>query len=153
MYEELIKRLRLCAEGFNCRRCEYEFVNGCRSKLNKDAADAIEELEAAANDYKDQISALRTAVKRQSHIIQAKDRDSQRAIDAYPRWISVEERLPKPYEDVLLRFPHNQAAGFHDGDCGWGVYSGDGMYTDVAPEEMHPTHWAKKLPEPPKEEI
>ena len=70
-----------------------------------------------------------------------------------PRWVSVTEQLPNAYEDVLLQFPNNQAAGFCDRDSCWGVYSGDGFYTEVADNEPKPTHWAKKLPEPPKEEV
>ena len=69
-----------------------------------------------------------------------------------PRWIPVTERLPDSYEDVMLKFPNNQAVGFCDRDGCWGVYSGDGFYTEVAENEPKPTHWAKKLPEPPKEE-
>lgn len=69
-----------------------------------------------------------------------------------PRWVSVTERLPDAYEEVILQFPNNQAAGFCDRDGCWGVYSGDGFYTEVADNEPKPTHWAKKLPEPPKEE-
>lgn len=68
-----------------------------------------------------------------------------------PCWIPVTEKLPKAYEDVLLLFPHNQAAGFCDRDGCWSVYSGDGFYTEVADNEPKPTHWAKKLPEPPEE--
>ena len=68
-----------------------------------------------------------------------------------PRWIPVTERLPRMWEEVMLRFPNNQAVGFHDGDSGWAVFSGDNLYTYVAPEEVHPTHWMP-LPEPPKEE-
>lgn len=70
-----------------------------------------------------------------------------------PRWVSVKERLPDAYEDVLLQFPNNQAVGFCDRDGCWGVYSGDGFYTEVADNEPKPTHWAKKLEEPPKEEV
>lgn len=43
-YDELVKRLRRC-EQFKCRECDYEEVNGCRGKLNAEAADAIEELQ------------------------------------------------------------------------------------------------------------
>lgn len=64
-----------------------------------------------------------------------------------PRWIPVEEKLPRMWEEVMLRFPNNQAVGFHDGDSGWAVFSGDNLYTYVAPEEVHPTHWMP-LPKP-----
>jgi len=47
IYEELVKRLRRCGQ-FRCRECEYEKINGCRAKLNKEAADAIEELQTYA---------------------------------------------------------------------------------------------------------
>lgn len=43
MYEELVKRLRRCAQ-FKCRECEYEQIMGCRAKLDAEAADAIEVL-------------------------------------------------------------------------------------------------------------
>ena len=61
------------------------------------------------------------------------------------RWIPVTERLPRMWEEVMLRFPNNQAVGFHDGDSGWAVFSGDNMYTYVSPEEVHPTHWKPKV--------
>lgn len=44
MYDELVKRLRLCAEGFHCRKCDYDNVSFCRTKMNNEAADAIEKL-------------------------------------------------------------------------------------------------------------
>ena len=63
-------------------------------------------------------------------------------------WIPVTERLPDSYEDVMLKFPNNQAAGFCDRDGCWSVYSGDGFYTEVGDNEPKPTHWMKKLLEP-----
>ena len=60
------------------------------------------------------------------------------------QWIPVTERLPRMWEEVMLRFPNNQAVGFHDGDSGWAVFIGDNMYTYVAPKEVHPTHWMPK---------
>jgi hypothetical protein len=60
------------------------------------------------------------------------------------RRIPVTERLPRMWEEVMLRFPNNQAVVFHDGDSGWAVFSGDNLYTYVAPEEVHPTYWKPK---------
>lgn len=103
-----------------------------------EAADAIEELQQTAEHYKG-----------------CSDDWYKEACDykaMLPRWIPVTNRLPDVYEDVLLQFPNNQAVGYIDRDGCWGVYSGDGFYTEVADNEPKPTHWAKKLPEPPKEE-
>ena len=52
MYDDLIKRLRRCQQ-FQCRECEYEKVNGCRAKLNEEAADAIEKLLQIETDLRD----------------------------------------------------------------------------------------------------
>jgi hypothetical protein len=44
MYEELVKSLRFCADA-SCNGCKNELVQiGCRGKLQREAADAIEEL-------------------------------------------------------------------------------------------------------------
>ena len=74
----------------------------------------------------------------------------QTTVASKPRWIPVTERLPRMWEEVMLQFPNNQAVGFHDGDSGWAVLSGDNMYTYVGTEEVHPTHWMP-LPPAPKE--
>jgi hypothetical protein len=122
MYEELVESLRLCV------------------KYGK-AQDALENAEQAA-DAIDELSreneSLAKSVNEASEILRR-------------RWIPLTKCLPEAYEDVLLLFSNNQAAGFCDRDGCWGVYSGNGFYTEVAENETKPTHWAKKLPDPPKE--
>lgn len=122
MYDDLVKRLRNKAGGL-----EYDgWVD--TAAILEEAADAIEKLIEVIQNH----DFLESLIK--------------------PDWIPVVERLPDAYEEVLLQFPNNQAAGFCDRDGCWGIYSGDGFYTEVADNEPKPTHWAKKLPEPPEEE-
>lgn len=140
MYEKLLAVLRHCGnENVPCEGCpvhdECGYFDMGAARNMREAADAIEELTAIAESYKRSMEAW-----------------ADEAARTQPRWIPVEERLPKAYEDVLLLFPHNQAAGFCDRDGCWSVYSGDGFYTEVADNEPKPTHWARKLPEPQKEE-
>ena len=127
MYNELIESLRYEAV-FAYLGSDGEWL----SEMMKQAADVIEEL-SRENE------SLAKSVNEASEILRR-------------RWIPVTERLPKAYEEVTLRFPNNQAAGFCDRDGCWAVYSGDGFYTEVADNEPKPTHWARKLMEPPKEE-
>lgn len=53
MYDEPIKALRLCADECeeDCERCAY-YKHGCMPKMMRDAADAIERLQAEATAYK-----------------------------------------------------------------------------------------------------
>ena len=134
MYEELVKRLKKRAINL-------------KEKFSRNA-ELLSELMQAAD-----------AIKELSLVVESNERSAARwaetagkAVEQIPRWVSVTERLPDAYEDVLLQFPNNQAAGFCDRDGCWGVYSGGGFYTEVADNEPKPTHWAKKLPDPPKEE-
>ena len=175
MFEELVRQLRACIdENIPCEKadCGYKpFGNeDCVDNLMRRAADAIEERDKYALTLHHEMMA-----EAESHIALVERLNKQ--IDylqeqlAYwqaqltksmcgetlaelekPRWVSVTEHFPDAYEDVLLQFPNNQAAGFCDRDGCWSVYSGDGFYTEVADNEPKPTHWAKKLPYPPKEE-
>ncbi len=129
-YEELVKRLRDYEESGLSPISPYEAG---------EVADAIEELTASVECYE---------VTTDMALI---EEDGRTVIRLMPEWIPVKEKPPKAYDDVLLLFPHNQAVGFCDRDGCWGVYSGDGFYTEVADNEPKPTHWARKLPEPPKE--
>lgn len=75
--EEIVKALRYCADGESCADCIYCTLGlphlPCYQK-DTDAADLIEAQAA-------EIEKLKALV---------------------PRWIPVTERLPEPYEDVLL---------------------------------------------------
>lgn len=133
MYEQLVRDLRNWSKAWGE---EPNPIGPVPVKRLAEAADAIEEL---SREYESIAKSLTESV------------ELVRKLQS-PRWVSVTERLPDAYEDVLLQFPNNQAAGFCDRDGCWGVYSGDGFYTEVADNEPKPTHWAKKLPEPPKEE-
>jgi hypothetical protein len=140
MYDDLIKRLRASCDscklldGYKC--C---LKGECTAQTSLQAADAIEELQKALNAVND--------AHNEGYDVGywAGRRDYE------PKWIPVEERLPRMWEEVMLQFQNNQAVGFHDGGSGWAVFSGDNMYTYVAPEEVHPTHWME-LPPAPKEE-
>lgn len=145
MYEKLLAVLRHCGnENVPCKGCPVHdecgnFDIGAARNM-REAADAIEELIGSVGCYE--------ATTDMALI----EEDGSTVIRFMPKWIPVTEKPPKAYEEVLLLFPHNQAAGFCDRDGCWSVYSGDGFYTEVADNEPKPTHWARKLPEPPKEE-
>ena len=68
---------------------------------------------------------------------------------AAPRWISVEERMPLPHEDVAIIIRQGGytylRVGWHGCACQW-MQAGLGMI------EGEVTHWLP-LPEPPKEEL
>lgn len=50
MYDELVKRLRICPDyNDGCVNCQHEHDLGCRTTTMREAADAIEELKT----YKD----------------------------------------------------------------------------------------------------
>ena len=97
----------------------------------------------------------------------------ERAIDSAPtidpesllpkeEWISVKDRLPDPYEKVLVRLDHwagvDTYLAFYDTERGWcdcGGYFDDGTNNDGEPltyetAGVNVTHWMP-LPEPPKE--
>ena len=149
MYKDLVKRLRevaneQCFIGCfgKCRSCGIEVVL-CQ------AADAIEELREC-------VSAGEATIKRQSDIIQAKDRDLQRAIDAKPQWIPVTERLPETRESILGKKSSKVIVAFRFDDGTQGTdtahtLNGEWVFEDhITVVARTITHWVR-LPEPPKE--
>ena len=64
-----------------------------------------------------------------------------------PRWISVEERLPEDYEDVVIIMRNGASSWYrvaYREYGGWSLGGGRRVTDEV-------THWMP-LPEPPKEE-
>lgn len=136
MYDELVKRIWECASGecFNCSQYKPTAnASVCQKELIKQAADAIEELQAAEKKYLANISALETENQHLKH-----ERD----------WIPVTERLPCLTTPVLVT----------DGievDIAW-MYGVPPRwitsYTAIDEDKL--THWMPlpKTPQPPKEE-
>lgn len=121
MYEEIVTRLRAEAE------CPDNYQED--SELMREAADAIEELSRAQEQW---INQERNAL-----------------LKSIPKWIPVTERLPENFKRVLIAVnlpghePVQLDTCFHD----YGEIYLDGGYeffTEV-------THWMP-LPAPPKEE-
>lgn len=68
------------------------------------------------------------------------------AVDAMPRWISVEERLPEAHKNVLVYVTN--PIGWWNVEIDWMDEQG---WVCSADSEWHTiTHWMP-LPEPPKE--
>lgn len=129
MYDELIKALH---EGAEFLECSTPGIKNSFAKMCHNAADAIEELSRAQEQWIEQ--------------------ERNALLKSIPRWIPVTERLPEAGADVLVMFPNNMAVASRDmGE--WVVNSGDGWCTDVnlSDDEKEPTHWMP-LPTPPKEE-
>ena len=115
-YSELIKALRYCAESgdFKCGNdcpMHTEYPN-CLTKMDTDAAAAIEALEAENKTLHQHIEDLNGAFRIESEA-------RQKAEAGQPHWVSVEEP-PKRNDTVLVR------------DNGYRVltYLGDGRWED-----------------------
>lgn len=143
MYEELATALQKRAVELP----EKFSKNAENIDLLLKAADAIKELQ-------ERVAASEATIKRQSDIIQAKDRDLQRAIDAKSQWISVTDRLPESQGPFLTRY------GFGDASIETGQFFYGVLYYLYADAEPHwqranvgveVTHWMR-IPKLPKEE-
>ena len=69
------------------------------------------------------------------------------AVDAMPRWISVEERLPEPKEDVALYIRCGDVSFIR---TGWRMGNGQFICPNDSLSGYEVTHWMP-IPQPPKE--
>lgn len=137
MYDEMIKRLRTCANLGDCMDCQYRKPDNrfCLDNMLKEAADAIEEL----NRFKEECDGCgdkaRGVIEKLQKMI--------------PHWIPATERLPEVFKLVLVNIPGmlphpTVQEAFREKNGMW--YSNGFRY---GADEI--THWMP-LPEPPKEE-
>ena len=90
-------------------------------------------------------------IANQSTHIAALQKEIEKLRGQVPRWIPVEERLPKDRSDVLVVAYWHERWGVYMGWCAperaaWSVHIGIGDRSDIAV-----THWMP-LPEPPEVE-
>lgn len=139
MYDELLETLRLCAEyDADCATCKRYGQGVCYDKIKNEAADAIEELQAAEKKYLANISALETE---NQHLKRERD------------WIPVTERLPKMQDGENISKEVYVTDGTDISEaCIMRDYDGATSWTYTGIGEI--THWCEQipLPQPPKEE-
>lgn len=144
-YTERVKALRHCADGSSirdCADCEYELYDDCTERLIKDAAAEIEELQAKISELGESYSANLVAAQ-----------------NAQPHWVSVEDELPEPNIQCLVRDDDcNYAVGYYRQDVkawdspffGW-VERDDEYYEDGDLCRIGKVVAWMPLPEPPQE--
>lgn len=133
-----------------CEECPYakngEDTLTCEVQLGEDALAYIRHLEEQTDYWSLQFAKQSRELEEYKaellqHVLQVKE--------SIPKWISVEERLPKAYSTVLVAYKDaygetNVGAGILCNYADW-VGRGFAMARDAV------THWMP-LPEPPKEE-
>ncbi len=131
--DEIKKALRICSGKLldycdACNYCNWSSDCACNSRMCADALEYIQQLEHHIGELTEKVAQLE---------------------EAQPKWISVEERLPKQYVSVLVYMPDEYPRPtVHEG-----YLMPDGIWESAHylrnPDEV--THWAY-MPEPPKED-
>lgn len=136
--DELVKSLRICADGENCDQCAKWDIkqnggrNACEYAICTEAADAIEELQS-------------------KHFMMKKT--AEWLAEKVPHWIPVNERLPEDDTDVLCWYEYYHWSAqkvlpeYGIGHCWNGRLGGEVS----SGRECKVLAWMP-LPQPPKEE-
>ena len=132
MYEELISELRSEICKNNCFDCVY-MKTGSTPKLFEQAADAIEELQ---NAY-DELAKEYAVASDLTTVLYQKIMNGE---TLHSQWVSVEDRLSRRYEDVLV-----SAKEIPNPIIAWRGSTG---FCDALGGHLEVTHWMP-LPEPP----
>lgn len=140
MYEELIAALN-SADKRPCSDLECPGSGECPTVgcLFREAADAIAELNRL------RVAAEENRMHWQDMAVKF-ECDLHDAEGKIPKWVSVNERLPEEYVDVLCYCSRNGQYG-----CGEWRKEDNGTIYWVGLNGMIPTHWMP-LPKPPKED-
>ena len=132
--------------GRFCRECEHYYACSaqCGGLLhNTDATHCANFANISA--YQEEIERLRLVVDEQDLALQKAENDLNTSRQA--KWISVKEKLPKDYEDVVIIMRDGASSWYrvaYREYGGWSFGGGRRVNDEV-------THWMP-LPEPPKEE-
>lgn len=151
--KEIIQALRVCTraelfKGGDCYNCPAVGSKHCISEVMLGSSDLLEQLTAENADlrkeieWKDMVIAL--AQRKQAEA--EAERDALR--EKVPRWISVDDRRPKPGTRVLATDGVFVGEAIYALDGRWSGYGG-GILRDCLGSVI--THWMP-LPETPEED-
>ena len=160
MHEDLTNLLRRCGKQ-KCKNCEYEHVIGCVTKLNEEAADAIEaqdrhiltlqhEMMAEAESHIAEVNRLNKQIDELAN-------NSPKVGNGFGEWTPVTELLPKTRESILGKKSSKVIVAFRFDDGTQGTdtahtLNGEWVFEDhITVVARTITHWMP-LPVPLKEE-
>ena len=102
--EEIKRGLECCSKlKTNCGLCPYRPQNdgNCMNALVPDSIALIQQLEAR----NDTLTAKAVLFDETLALAEKYKRERDAAVEAQPKWVSVEERLPEPFVSVIVYMP------------------------------------------------
>ena len=159
------KPKRLCASCDHYEVCQFHSHAGVLHELNANRCGlysdrthdrkriaVLEQVVEEGNMQIQRLEAVNAELLTKVEQLESKCRQPERerdadAVDAMPRWISVEERLPEDYEDVVIIMRNGASSWYRVAYREYGGWSfgGGRRVTDEV------THWMP-IPQAPKEE-